>query len=79
MPSKEMSLYPNPAADMLNITFKGEQGLGSQVTIYNQSGQLVRSLQVSKSTVQVDIRSLKGGMYYVRSGTGRGVKFLKSR
>lgn len=76
---KEISLYPNPAADILNVTLKDISASNGNLNIYNQSGQLVKSVQLNKSTVQVDIRSLKGGMYYVRAGAGQGMKFMKAR
>jgi len=76
---KSIALYPNPAADILNISLGGDASTNGNLNIYNQSGQLVKSMQLTKSTMQVDIRSLKGGMYYVKAGTGAGMKFMKAR
>src|SRR5690606_11745087 len=69
-----ISLYPNPAADLLNISFTRQ---ARQVTIMNHLGQVCRSIVPTKSSVQVDLSGLAPGMYFVSAGDGRSWKFIK--
>ena len=69
-----ISLYPNPAFDMLNIRLAGQ---AKQVTIMNHLGQICRSIVLTKNSVQVNIRDLAPGMYFVSAGNGKSWKFVK--
>lgn len=60
----DISLYPNPARDMLNIRFK-EQPKGTvHIRIYNTSGQLVQHTTTTGSnTCSLSVNGLPGGGY----------------
>ncbi len=60
---REVSVYPNPATDVINIEL-GENE--SDVVIYNSLGQVVKRLAGMTGTVQVNVADLNEGMYFVR-------------
>jgi hypothetical protein len=54
-----ISVYPNPAAEILNIT---NLPLGSAVDIYSMSGQLL----LSSTDSSIDLKSLPSGLFMYR-------------
>ncbi|KMQ62112.1 hypothetical protein ACM40_07310 [Chryseobacterium sp. BLS98] len=73
--SKEISIYPNPAADVLNIS-----GLFSQAEyeIFSVSGQKMGEGRISGNTV--DVRHLAKGIYFIQlksEGNTIRLKFIR--
>lgn len=66
--SNEVSIYPNPATDVLNVVVDAEV---SNVTIYNVAGNVVLS-EVNPST-KINIADLAAGAYVVEVSTINGV------
>ena len=62
-----VSIYPNPAAHILNVTSEGNQV--QKVEIYNQAGQLV----TGSETASVDVSSFANGIYSVRAIYSNGL------
>lgn len=80
LPSQQagISLYPNPATNVLTISGKGNM----QVSVYNLSGQLLlqQSGPAQQEGMQVQISSLPAGTYLaeVKTKDGRAnLKFVK--
>lgn len=76
VPSK--NLYPNPAADFVNVPVNGEVAGGAILRIHNHSGQVVKTAKVTSSAIRIDVSELSAGIYYVSSGTGKVMKFVKN-
>jgi hypothetical protein len=57
----EISVYPNPADDVLNIVFK-ENITSAKANVYDLSGRIILSLLLSQKN-NIDIGSLTTGMY----------------
>ena len=55
------NVYPNPVKDVLTI--KGNDM--SQIIIYNSLGQLVKSIEGNDNIVEVNVKDLQNGMYFV--------------
>lgn len=71
-----ISVYPNPATDNLNI----EASPPAVIKITNIQGQLIKTLSSSDNITYVDVSAFPGGMYFVEVKTENGVeveKFLK--
>lgn len=63
-----VSVYPNPVANMVNIVGKGNI---TQVEIYNVSGSLVFSKRnLNSNKTQLDLSSLKSGVYMIKVMSG---------
>lgn len=71
-----VSIYPNPAADVLNIRLSNQAG---SLKIYNHLGQVCKTAVATKNTLQIDIHDLAPGMYFVADGSGRSWKFIKGQ
>jgi len=73
-----LSVYPNPVSDRLNIDYKENI---SNLTVYDLSGRSVKSLTTNNSTNSIDVSDLKSGIYMLRIETENKdvstVKFIK--
>jgi hypothetical protein len=71
-----LSLYPNPATDILHITVEGSAGK-IDVSLLDMQGRVVRRIQSgSASVVDLPVRDLAPGIY-VAAITAGNQKFLK--
>lgn len=74
--SKSLSVYPNPAKDVINVSLK--QGSLQSIEIVNLSGQ---SVYAAKSVSSVNVAFLPAGVYIIRvkdsNGTTHMNKFIK--
>jgi chitodextrinase len=59
-----ISLYPNPAAAVLNIDVIGDSF--DQVNVYSVTGTLIKTISVVSNKMSVDVSSLSTGVYFVR-------------
>ncbi len=71
---KPLSIYPNPAKDILNIEGIHE---GSTVKIYDLSGKKVLEAYSEGINVKIDISRLNKGVYIVNSKNIPAQKFIK--
>jgi hypothetical protein len=71
-------LYPNPAANTLNINFKSLSGIAS-VRILNQLGQLVKTIHdIDESrTNTLAVEDLTTGTYFVQITSSKGTSVKK--
>ncbi|SHL17234.1 Por secretion system C-terminal sorting domain-containing protein [Chitinophaga jiangningensis] len=76
----QVTVFPSPASNMLNINIAGNKGK-AEIRIYDVSGhEVIRRLQ-NAATLQVNIGSLPAGVYMVsvknEDGTTSMTKFIK--
>lgn len=71
----EISLkaYPNPTQDALFLSGLNE---GETIRIFSTDGQLIRTLNATGEEMQIEVSSLKNGIYLLQSGINI-VKFIK--
>ena len=76
-----LTIYPNPATDFLNISLSNSNFKNSTIIIYNVSGMEVSKSTMNGSTAQLNIESLSNGVYFVKvsneNGFSKTVKFVK--
>ncbi|NND63131.1 MAG: T9SS type A sorting domain-containing protein [Flavobacteriaceae bacterium] len=66
-----VSVYPNPAVDVVNIDM-GQVSNKFEIEIYNTMGQkMSANLVQNKSRTSIDVSSLSTGIYYVRISEGK--------
>ena len=70
---QEVTAYPNPANDVLNIELGEAQ---SDVMIYNSLGQMVKRIEMASGNVTINIEDLNDGVYFVKAN-GNVVKVVK--
>jgi polyhydroxybutyrate depolymerase len=62
-----ISIYPNPATDVVNIQFeKGQQP--ENIIIYNSQGQIVfqQNIPQDQTKIQISIANLAPGIYFIK-------------
>ena len=67
---KNISLYPNPVQDILNLSTQSDKYINS-VQVYDLLGKLVT--QEKNNPQQIDVSLLKRGVYLVKIETDKGV------
>ncbi|MBK7172285.1 MAG: T9SS type A sorting domain-containing protein [Bacteroidales bacterium] len=83
MPESELSkgnitVYPNPATEIINIEFNDQVSSGVKVAISGINGQLFWEKEFSPNEkIQVDISFLPKGAYLLRTETQAGVEITK--
>ncbi len=64
-----ISIYPNPAADQLNITIDNFTG-SANILVINLQGQVLRIARAASSnTVIIPVNGLAAGIYFVEVNT----------
>ena len=62
-----ISIYPNPASDVLNISSTGESFVSANAKIYNLQGQCVQSLvNITGNTFSIPRNGQSKGMYLLK-------------
>ena len=72
-----VSMYPNPASDRLNIS---AQGTIKSAAIYNLLGKKVMSLEINKNSESINVSGLASGMYLIKYSLDNAIgtaKFIK--
>lgn len=74
--TSQVAVFPNPATNVLNVPADGYK----TIEIVNLLGQVVYSNNVTEATMQISVRDLNKGIYFVRLANENGVatqKFIK--
>ena len=69
----QLTVYPNPAGDYINIDFMLENNSVKTATVYSPLGN--KLVEVENQTT-IDISNLDNGIYFIRSGD-KTAKFIK--
>jgi hypothetical protein len=81
--STELSIYPNPADDVLNIAYHLDEGGFTSLQVFNSIGQEVKSLSRNENQsagdhhAAINTSGLDGGFYFVKLTTENGNKIQK--
>ena len=73
--SKEISMYPNPSSEVLNISNKKLEI--ESVQIFTLNGKKVLEYKSKEEIISLDISNLSKGIYLVSVGNKKIAKFLK--
>jgi Secretion system C-terminal sorting domain len=72
---KDISIFPNPSRSLIQITVPGNVQFSS-IKIFDATGRLV--INAARSNGQVDIRSLKNGVYHLQAENNDGLQYKTS-
>ncbi len=77
--SNEMHVYPNPASDVIVISFNKVDASQVEIAMFDLSGRLVSNevLNLNGSTVEVSVNQLPAGVYTLKVKAGSDVFFTK--
>lgn len=67
----DITLYPNPARDAINVVFDANAGVRS-ISIHNIIGKQVGVYKVSGGSAKIDIDELPAGGYFIRLADAQG-------
>ncbi len=79
----QVSVYPNPTGNILNIALPETFGTSQHLEIFNMQGQVVMVKDIAgMNLAQLNVEGLDQGIYYIRvtseNGQVSGVKFIKN-
>ena len=81
LPNAQLSIYPNPATNLLNVNISNAKFKNSSVTIYNVSGQQLMNSNMIGTNTALNIEDLSNGVYFINVsneiGFNKTVKFVK--
>jgi hypothetical protein len=67
---EEMSLFPNPATEMVTLQIANmEEGTVAQITIFDITGKQITNFQTATNTQKIDVSSFAKGMYVINVNT----------
>lgn len=69
-----IKVYPNPFSDYL--IFEGDISNQTQIKIRNEIGQLIDEYEPDSNRYQIDLRSLKSGIYFMNLESKMGTKSI---
>jgi len=69
--SDYFKLYPNPTEYQLNFIIEKEIEVRT-FTIYNVSGQLIKTIPIIKNTTAIDVSNLQSGVYFINVLSDKG-------
>lgn len=78
--NKIISVYPNPAENILHVDLNGLENAFEKWVISNMLGQEIKSNTITGSYFQLNISSLVPGLYFIRLEGNEGIltrKFIK--
>jgi hypothetical protein len=66
----QLKVYPNPSSGLTMIDLQLEKEAPMQLSIFNQTGQLVRTVDLGKAPIfqkQLDFSDLPNGLYFIKA------------
>jgi hypothetical protein len=61
----EFSVYPNPAAEAINIRLPKHRNASAEIALYDMTGRKARQLTTQESSVSIIRGDLRSGIYFV--------------
>ena len=81
----EISLFPNPVNELLQVSLKSENDLNLSLSIINASGINMKEMSISNSKIwndKIDVKGFSSGLYYLqiksKDGNSKTLKFIKN-
>jgi hypothetical protein len=75
--TSSIQLYPNPASDFLQLEVDS-QNIGAAYQIFDDLGRIVATGTMVDTTTEVSVSSLKTGLYFIKIGEQKPLKFIKN-
>lgn len=72
-----VSVYPNPATDFVNVKFDIEEYHNVKVQLINNSGQVIYTSNLASAYNRVDLQNVAAGIYFVKLTADEGTMVQK--
>jgi len=80
-PTKNITIYPNPVKDMLQIDFNNEEFKNSNYQLFNAQGQLINSGKISAQKTEINFSTYPTSIYILKiednSKVNKSFKIIK--
>lgn len=73
----EISIYPNPANNLLNLELGSLKGLNVKIELINTLGQVILERNTSLNQISIPVSNYSNGMYFVKISDGSSQKTFK--
>ena len=73
----QLSIWPNPSADEMNLEFTTNYELPLSLTVTDVKGAVVASQSVTQGQYSFDVSTWAAGTYYVNLNDGEAVNIIK--
>jgi hypothetical protein len=70
-------IYPNPASSYVSVSLKDPTEVGSLLSVYNLTGQVVMAERITQQSFQLNVSGLAAGLYFIHLGNSDGQQALK--
>jgi PKD repeat protein len=74
--SNSLTIYPNPASDIIRVSANGVKTTGS-LTITNTVGKIVYNAVVTEGTTEISLAGFENGVYFIQLKTTNGIATKK--
>jgi subtilisin family serine protease len=77
--NQNVSVYPNPASDVLNVMIRNPRANSAALVVKNVLGQTVitKNISAQSQDLLLDVSALKSGIYFLQAGEGSSMKTVK--
>ncbi len=76
----EISIYPNPTSEVLNVFSRNDDCLkGKEIILFDDIGQIVRSQIINSQNTSFDIKVLTAGLYVLRITDSDGKEIVSKK
>lgn len=72
-----VNIYPNPADQTVFVTWNSTEIQMNEIRLFDASGKLVQVVPVSIDGVEIDVRKLSAGMYYLEMQSAEQLQYFK--
>jgi hypothetical protein len=72
-----ITLYPNPTADYVNIFVNNNNSLKTTASLFDIHGKQVKTVLLNNNNVQVSLKDIASGTYFIRFANGETQKIIK--
>ena len=61
-----VKVYPNPSSDYITVELPNNNSENRKLTIYNSTGQLIKSIDINKNIVTINGKNITSGLYFYK-------------
>ena len=70
-------VFPNPASSYVSVNLKDPAQVGSLLSVYTLTGQVIMAERITQSSFQLNVSGLAAGLYFIHLGNSDGQQALK--
>lgn len=74
--AKAITVFPNPANNVLTIDFSGWKILPGKATVFDIYGKPQKQVPVERNRTHIQLNGFSSGVYFLSVGNGEAIKFI---